>query len=273
MIRFVIVTYPRCGSHMLASALQDRGDVLCQHEAMHGYYEEYLGSRSGSWLYREFWRLPRRTWDRRVFDPPYNLNMSPRDLTAAGFLIHRITGDLIPDHPNLQNRTFARGIWDAIAEDKGVKIVFIHRRNQLKRWASALVASQETWQRYRNDGGAHSKIRIAPTENGLFKNFRWYDEFYAAAKDLLKDHDSTEVVYEELTQRPQEVLHGVQEFLGLDPVDVYPRTFKCERRSLRKTISNYRVLAAGMRRTEFAHFLDDEPEAEVEARAKPTPKK
>jgi hypothetical protein len=166
--------------------------------------------------------------------------------------------------------TFAEGVWDAMAEDKDVKIIYLHRENRLKCWLSKLVASRETWVRYRKTR-AHSRFRISPKE--LLNVCRWYDEFYDTAKSLLSDHESLEVVYEELTERPQEVLQGVQEFLGLDPMGVCPHTFKSERRSLRKVITNYGEVEKALRDAGLEHFLDDEPESEIKAHEKPRPAK
>jgi hypothetical protein len=254
---------------MLASALQDRGDMLCQHEIVHDRYVETFGNGPdvGRRIYRNFWRRPQLTWDRSVLDVPYNLDCDISELAAAGCIIHRTAGDLIPRRGG--DRSFCRGIWRAIADDADVKIVFLHRENQLKRRLSEMLALPDTWQRYASSR-TDQRIAVRPTEEGLFRYFDRYDEFYAAAKVLFRGHDSIEVVYEELTRDPQRVLHGVQAFLGLEPMDVYPRTFKGEHRPLTEIISNYSWFAQKLRKTRFARFLDDEPDPEVEAHVKPT---
>ncbi len=262
---------------MLATALEDRGDVLCQHEMLHGFYSSTFGngldvSRK---LYRRFWDHPQPTWDRSVFDNPYRANCDPRDLPAAGFILHRCMGDLIPKHPRLHHPNFGRGIWKLVEADTDVKIVFGHRENQFKRRLSEILADQggrKGWQLY-TKSRTYRRARINDITKQLLIHFRWYDEFYAAARELLRHHDSIEVGYEEMTEDLQGVMRGVQQFLGLDPVDVYPRTFKGEHRTLPKAIKNYGQVSAALRGTEFERFLDEAPESEVEARAKPTPKK
>lgn len=276
MIRFVLVTYPRCGSHLLATALEDRGDVLAQNEMIHGNYASTFGHgpNVAAKLYRMFWRHPRHTWDRSKFDLPYNLNCDPQDLAAAGFILHRCMSNLIPNHPRLHHSHFGRGLWSVIAADKDVKIIFVHRENQLKRRVSELAAEGAgKWQLYKKDSHGR-KVNVDMSKGGLMKHIRWYNEFYDAAKKLLSDHDSMEVVYEDMTQDLQDVMTRVQEFLGLTPVmEILPRTFKRESRSLGQIIHNFRQVRAKLRGTPYEHYLDEPADEECPVHAKPTPQK
>lgn len=276
MIRFVLVTYPRCGSHLLATALEDRGDVLAQHELIHGNYHRTFGrgEKVAEKLYKRFWRHPRHTWDRGQFDLPYNLNCDPQDLAAAGFILHRCMSNLIPNHPRLHHKRFGQGLWPVVAADKGVKIIFVHRENQLKRRVSELVADGAAkWQLYRKESHGR-KVHVNMGKGGLLKHIAWYEEFYAVAKELLKDHDSMEVVYEEMTQDLQRVMVGVQEFLGLTPVmEIRPRTFKRESRPLARIIHNFHEVRVKLRGTPYEHYLDEPADEECPVHAKPTPKK
>lgn len=258
---------------MLATALEDRGDVLAQHEFLHGNYVKILGRSKhlARCLYKKFWKHPRHIWDRSIFDFSYQLKRDPRELTGAGFIMHRCMSDLIPGHPHLHSPGFGEGAWKLIEADKDLKIIFVHRENQLKRRVSELAAKGTgNWQSYRRPQPSRS-VKISP--DGFIKHVKWYFEFYDAAKHVLRQHDMIDVVYEEVVSDPFPQMRRIQEFLGLDPIDIGPRTFKRGRKLLHKAIVNYDEVCQALEGTEYARYLVDEPDAEFPAHVKPMSKR
>ena len=266
MIRFIIVSYPRCGSHMIATALMNYGGgIICNLEAFHrmpGAVKFGRGPEVTKRLYRDIWQQPRTSWNKEPETPPPSLD-HPGPV-AGGFIIQRTQGWPLPI--KFRCDEFAPEVWDLIAEDD-CKLIFLHRRNLLRRRVSEAVA--ERTQHWRT---AATPIRptIEPfhirltKDGGFYTDVESYWKLLDVAKTKLKHMDQIDVYYEDVIAEPTSEFARIQQFLGLEPIkDIRPRTQKQAVRPMRELVANYDQIVRTFTGTYMEEYLDDELEQGV----------
>tara|TARA_Y100000593_G_scaffold92155_1_gene182885 strand:+ start:6784 stop:7455 length:672 start_codon:yes stop_codon:yes gene_type:complete len=203
-VRFAILSAQRCGSHLVAGLLEARGcrckvEIVKRHGSAQELYDEALAVEPGT-------------------KPPVGL----------GFILHRCQA--WGDSPGA-------GLWPIIREDSGLRIILLHRANQLARYASHQLARRSgNWHQRRTRG----TLTVSPL--ALAKDVANYWRQYAAALEMVAGRRVFKLEYGsvcEAGQRRQAAMRELFDFLGLSYSHVEPTTIKQELRPLFNVVENY----------------------------------
>ncbi|MCH7837949.1 MAG: hypothetical protein IIC26_05510 [Chloroflexi bacterium] len=125
--RFIIVSGPRTGSHMLAQALNSSRDIVCFREVFNYLFDfvqfevdGYDNSSARDLALRE--EHPLRFLDERIF------GRHPEEIRAVGFKYHYEQGWAY------------RGLRERLVEDTEIRMVHLKRRNLLRMLLSRKIA-------------------------------------------------------------------------------------------------------------------------------------
>ena len=222
--RFAIISHPRSGSHMLASALESRGDVVADWEPFNETIRPIGANQSVPQIYSRIFAAGKL--DRYA---------------AVGFILHRTQG----------RRQWSE-IWHRVTNDRDLKIVLLHRRNLLARYVSNLIARRtNVWQARRPNASA-AKVHI--NVDDFVRNVRRVERLYDQAWLRFAGHDVLPVAYEELV-KGDSAWQELQCFLGLPVMSLQPVTCKQETRTLRDAVINYRGIVSRLRGTRYERYL------------------
>jgi len=150
------------------------------------------------------------------------------------------------------------GVLNAIQADKSIKIVHLRRKNLLKRYVSnQLAASQKTptvilrGREETNKGRQRIAIDLA-------KCLADIEHIKKSEQDFIKyfaDHPVFEVFYEDLTTPDSQDLFEMQAFLGVNPIDIQPKTTKVNSNNLADVVENYEQIRNKLMGGVYADYL------------------
>jgi LPS sulfotransferase NodH len=146
--------------------------------------------------------------------------------------------------------------WEKLRACRELKIIHLTRRNRLRTVISLEIAFKTgQWTKSTHSGGPREKqVRLDPAR--LTQRLEQIEEGEAATRIRFADRATLEVVYEELIQAPLKVFESVGAYLGVNGLD--PGKIKLKRQnpeSLQQLISNYDQVAAALKNTRFAEYL------------------
>lgn len=259
--RFVVVSYPRSGTHLLRTSLESHPDVVCQ--------AEFFNSDSPQLPY------PLSTPTREILDawifPPF-----PATVKRAGFVLQAYHPRALKAFPGIRANPAWDDVWPRLAAMEGLLVIHLERRNLLRRHLSHCMSRQtgiwHSWDRRRVERISHlappppeqvgnepprQSVEIDPDR--LFEDFHEVECWRRFAAEALGSHPSLTVTYEELCGEYTEACRRVQRFLGVREIDLEPAVRKLESRPLRDVIRNFHQLEAAFRGTEWESFFEEEP--------------
>jgi len=231
--RFVVVSLPRSGTHMLRSVLNQHPHIRTEIELFNEYFEpcrERLG-RSAEWILE---------------------NVAWREDSAR---IRGFTAFLDQGQP--------WKLWEHLLTLKGVRYVCLRRRNLLEQYVSlqeALVHKQWHAVKRREDLPALHTLRLEPAAVECFfrsavMHWNWFERAFAR-------RPRQTLWYEDLCAHTEVVSRQVQQFLGAEIVSgLRPETVKVGRRAS-ELISNYDELCDYFAGSE--HALHFQPASDVQ---------
>jgi hypothetical protein len=272
-VRFIILSGPRTGSHMLAEALNSSPRIRCFREVFNGRLDFIQFGVEG---YDDFSSLDMA---RRKADPLRFLHerifcRQPEEMRAVGFKYHykHVWG-------------FA-GVIDELVADKELRVLHLRRRNLLRMFVSLRLAEKTgIWleaetkvtqanllKAFRHPLKALGRVRrnlqrpnrsmdrpgarVTITPDELLK---FSVETHLTAKQfdkLLVEHQVLPVFYEDLLDRQEEVLDEAQSFLGVEPGPLTITTRRQNPEPLHELIENYDELHAVLKDTPQVSLLD-----------------
>ncbi len=205
---FVIRSFPRCGTHMLRTALDTHSRLTCHGELFHATVYGHALQRLGAVGHLESFEL------------------EPLD----GFVAHGIVPS--EGQPFIQ---IYEDLWQALRVFH-VPIVALRRRDQIRRLASQMLAGRHRqWFRAPNQPPTYEAIKIHPEQ--LVRNFHG-----TQANDLLTEkwYPWAHVVhYEDLvTDWPVEV-RKIQQYLDVPVESLVPTIAKQDNRPIREIVENF----------------------------------
>ncbi|MCA9090162.1 MAG: hypothetical protein KDA90_16185 [Planctomycetaceae bacterium] len=238
---FVIQSLPRCGTHLLRTALCSHGEITCFGEVfnpgseIHGYpakhptVTEVLG---------------------------HCLSQSRQ----TGFVAHAYVG--LADHeigPGLE-RAFrlradvnvAHGLWEAIPRD--TPVVTLYRENLLERYVSQRIAERRQIWLVSKGQPVPLMERIRVDCNEMFKDFARVEALMEIARARFPDALRTS--YEQLVDNADSTFGSILEFIGVPVTPLVPGTAKIGR-PLGETIVNYREVRSSLCGTRFETFIHE----------------
>jgi Sulfotransferase family len=236
--RYVIISSPRSGTHMLRTSLSAHPTVVCLAEMFNpdlADKEPYDASTS-----------ERTILDEHVF------RKYPPQIEAVGFAIHR-SGAPIGSW---------NGVWRLLEADAELRVILLHRYDLLRRYLSHCIM------RERNRSGRREfepePRRYAP--EALQAEFERYENELASFRRDFAKHAMLQISYEELCDRYEETLTRIQTFLGVTSRTLAPGTQRNEMRPPDRIIENFTELAAAFAKTRWAYFFKPEPEPQPQPR-------
>lgn len=226
--RFLMLSSPRCGTHMLRTSFHDHPAVIARTELFNPDWnrkeplDESLPARVilSEQVYRDY----------------------PARVEAVGFALHR-SGARFGQWPTL---------WSLLESDTEIHVISLRRNNLLRRYISHCVM------RERNRSG-QGKAYIPPPRRYQPKELQ--SEFERAEKETadfdqrFAAHPLLPVPYEQLCDDYVATLRRIQVFLGVRARAVAPHTDRNPTPPLDQLISNFEELARAFADTRWAWYF------------------
>lgn len=274
--RFVIVSGPRTGSHMLAQALNSSRDIVCFREVFNYLLdfvqfevEGYDNSSARDLALRE--EAPLRFLDERIFC------RHPEEVRAVGFKYHyaQVWG--------------YRGLRERLVVDTEIRVVHLRRRNLLRMLVSREIAAEtgvwfaeprtdltprrvltRIWARLPNavrmplraarrrlsnaPKRSQKSLTIAPEE---LRSFIIRTKLTADHFDkVFGQHPQLTVFYEDILDDRERVLGHVQAFIGVEPRRLKVTMRQQNPEPLRELLANYDELFEAYRDSPHAWMFE-----------------
>jgi len=229
---FVIEAFPRCGTHMLRTALDRHPQIRCAGEIFNrdaAGCEARTAKEVGDVLSR---------WLRPGPD-------------VSGFCVHRIPlGE--PSYPWRHNSPLD---WHRLARrlhEQGIRVVALDRRNLFRRHVSHLVARKtHRWQFY---SPASSPKPVRVIRKDFEADVDWYRLLWQRARSLAPA--VLMVAYESLVSDWEYHIGRIQDYLGVVRVAIQPRTIKpCW--PLSEVVENYEDLKRHYAGSKLEEWFDE----------------
>ena len=259
--RFVVISTIRSGSTMLVDLIDAHPAAECFYELFHihpdaipfakeGY--DLLATRPAALDLRR--RDPWAFLQRYIWAPVHRAGVR-----AVGFKLHyaQARQDSWWHEGEFAGMWHACGIpplygdrdhdlWQALRDDREVRIVHLIRRNILASMVSSQTAQRTASWGDQASGGYRSSddIRVRIEPGHLRHALQQQQRFEAEIETWFADHPRLTLTYEELVGQRQQQLDRVFDFLGLDRRSIAPTTRKLRTIPLRDSILNLEELAA-----------------------------
>ena len=258
---FVILSYPRSGTHWLRTALESNPAIRCQAELFN----------SNNWGLP----YPLSTPVEDILEG-IAFRETPPEIAAVGFVLHAFQPWSLEAFPGLTENPNWEGLWPWLAQRSGLRVVHLVRRNLLRRHLShRLMVETDFWHAWDPDrvdrvthlGGRPGEHQIGrrpenrPTleldPDDLARDFAEVERWTQEARRKLAPRKALEVAYEDLVAHFDRHSAEIQRFLGVEPQSLTGAMVKLERRPLRRAIRNYDALARHFAGTSWGGFFDD----------------
>lgn len=228
-LRFLILSSPRSGTHMLRTALNNHSEIVCHSEMFNPDFiisEDHDLSDSDDEILTQ-----------HIF------KQYSASVRAVGFILHRSRARF-GDWPEL---------WNKLENDRDLKIIFLERKNLLRRHLS------------------HEVMRAKLNNRSMIQSFdpnvleREFDELSYETEQYIEkfaSHSIIRISYEDLCDQFSDTLGKVQTFLGLETQQIETLTEKNTFQPLAQAIKNYDDLKGHFASTHWADFFRDRPVSE-----------
>lgn len=225
--KFLILSAPRSGTHMLRTCLDAHPNLVCLAEAFNPHL---IGEEP-----YDLDTPARDILERHIF------REHPPEVGAVGFALHR-NGAPIGQWTD---------VWPQLEQDRGLKVILLHRHDLLRRFVSYGLM------RERNRSG-NSDYRPQPRyyePEVLQADFEFQEQELAAFKERFQHHETLQVSYEELRDQRFLALVRIQRFLDVPLHDLSPGTQRNVSPPISWLIENFDELAAYFRSTRWAWYF------------------
>ncbi len=245
--RFIIVSRARTGSTMLRWMLNSHPDVCCHGEI---FSAEPLEGRLMNVRNRQDTRVAPAAVSAKLEQP---VDFLERFAFERGSF--RAVGVKTLYHDLEQ---YADGyVLDALRSNRDIRIIHLTRVNRLKRYISNCIASDITKVAVAFEDQERPAVRpivLSPEEciRDIAATGRAEERF----RGYFRDREVLEVTYEQLVVDKQGAGSQIQQFLGVLPIDLQPRTIKLNPDSLRDLIENYDEVSDALCRAGYGHYLN-----------------
>lgn len=156
----------------------------------------------------------------------------------------------------IQN-TVTEALLHIIALSPDIKIIHLHRRNLLREYVSLKIAEKTNkWSEinHKNSLSVNEK-QIKPDITEMFRYFSLATEGLQHFRQLFKGTTHFELTYEELSEKPQEAMLRVQNFLQVTPAPTFSLLQRQNPEPPEALIINYHSISKALQGTPYEIFL------------------
>ena len=225
--KFVILSSPRSGTHMLRTSLDNHRNIVCLTEMFNPDYT------AGKYAFAE------DTPEQQILDD-YIFSPQEWKIRAVGFCLHR-AGARFGKWPHL---------WETLAAMPDLLVISLHRKNLLRRYLSFHL-------RPKRGVPKSPPAPLVLDRNQLIADFQLQAAKIAEFDRQFHDHPLMTVAYEDLCTNYEATMRNVQVFLKVPYRPLRPETPKLASKPLPAAIQNYQELKEQFADTEWAEFFDD----------------
>ena len=271
-VRFLILAEARSGSTMLKDALKSSPRINCFSEVFNVVFDGVMYGGVEGYDNNSVEDRALRDRDFRAFLRERIYCRHPDEVEAVGFklLVFGQAGSF-------------DGLLPHLAEDRQIRVLYLRRRNVLKRLVSLKLAmATGVWADLPKPGltpamvlraarrplRAATKLpkilqrakprpkvvrpRVSVSEEELFGAIIGARQNAAHYHDLFRDHTILELFYEDLVEQQDETFRQAQEFLGVEPGPLEVALRKQNPEPLPELLSNYDELFEAYRNSKHA---------------------
>lgn len=165
------------------------------------------------------------------------------------------TAIVFPCAPGMREEDKATSFWGWVDSRSDIQLLHLRRRNVLKAYVSQQVALLTgAWGNRYPAVEAEPRITVNREAAEVYLKWDLKDSLACQARYANRPHMA--VFYEDLMANPKRLLNLIQQFIGVEPIDIWPRTKKQATRSLRDAITNYDQLVSDWKGTEYEQYLE-----------------
>jgi hypothetical protein len=229
-IGWMIASYPRCGTHMLVTALDSHTELQCNAEVFNP------AAACGTHRFETVQQVLETSW------PASN----------AGFAVHTSI-DRAGHSLSIPGATFGHSKFWSIVPDY-TPTILVRRRNLLARYVSQLVAmSTGLWNSTDVDKQGESFASVYVDIKEFERDMQYVNSCWDNAAAYFRY--AVTVDYEDMVADFDAVSRRVQAFLGVAYEPIQPATVKLAV-GMEETVENYVQVRAWCRRNGFGHFIE-----------------
>jgi len=207
--KFIIISYSRTGSNFLVSLLNSHPNITCGGELL----GKVTPNPDYSKLLNNIFNSPNKT---------------------QGFKLFHY-------HPmNVENNQL---LFDTIQADKSIRIIFLERKNLLKRYYSLLKANQtKVWKVTNPKDITHTKSKISIDITKLIQTINSVTKYENLYKQMFREHKHITIQYEDIENNYTQTCMKIFRFLDLRKHAAIGNTIKQNPGNLKDLIENYSEL-------------------------------
>jgi len=238
MPQFIVMSYPRTGTTLLCDSLGRHPDI---NEAMEVFHYNYIHNLHENWRENEFKRLyDKSSKEMKATGREGQPVLDYRRLDFVPFfksVVDKFNGFKLLYHQAPADAPF----WDFFHQEVPSKIIYL-QRDFLEACVSKKIAYKTgVWQKY-----SPEEHPPEPSVNvSIYDLHEFYNMFYNVESSYRKrfsKFESITVHYNDLCENWNGTMRVVQEFLGIDPIDLPQHIFKKATKPTKELIANYECL-------------------------------
>ncbi|NEO54924.1 MAG: sulfotransferase [Okeania sp. SIO3B5] len=246
--KFIITCAPRTGSTMLRMMLNSHPEIACYGEVMTLKGEPNLGKKHQNYIGKtsqELAQIRAENPANFLYNYIWNQEHYQDNCKAIGLKLK---------YRQLQEEF--KDVFQAILDDKEIRIIHLTRRNLLKRYISnRLAASGKTSTVIFNSEKSQLQPKVTVDVDKCIEDILSVQQTEAQFRKEFKQHKIFEVAYEELVMSNSKILAKLMNFLEVDFINLQPVTEKVNSDSLEDIIENYDVVKNKLSQTKYATFI------------------
>lgn len=223
--RFLILSSPRSGTHMLRTSLNMHPSIKAKTEIF-----------NPDWNSQETFD---RTTPASAILNDHIFTEYPSEISSVGFILHR-SGARFGNWPEL---------WSLLEADSELRIISLRRYNLLQRYLSYYAM------RDRNQGRPFCAKYLSVNE--LRAEFEQQEQEIAEFDQRFASHPLMKLSYEQLCRDYRASMRRVQTFIGSPYAWIIPGTERNAPTPLHETIANLDELATAFTDTRWSWFFKD----------------
>ncbi|WP_019304361.1 sulfotransferase family protein [Xanthomonas oryzae] len=231
--KFVIISTPRSGTHLLRTLLGSHPCIEMHGEAFNRFGQHLLP-------YTVQDTTAEHILERHLFRPYFEY------VQAVGFVLFR----------DLDSEWGGVNVWETLAGLPDLKIILLDRRNRLERMFSLKKSLLDhVWYVGRDDERARGYVRLSVAQKELVDFIDHDLANRAAFCERFGHHDILSIEYEQLLDNPESTHAELLAFLGVSVVRLEPGTGKKETASISSIVENDAQLRSSIRGTPYERYI------------------